>query len=653
MVQYYTLQEAAARLQVSVDQLKEMAKNGELRAFQDRGNMRFRSQEVDELARLRGLGSDPDLPLSDSAAGAKSPRPAAPAGTPDGGVFDFSLGSDDSEEVPIGQDLVPGPASTPTRGRKSPSPKSPGPRSGGPKSPAPASGDSDVRLVHDGGDLDFRIDESGAKSGPRSGAPKSGKSGPQGESQPDSGVRIVPLDQASDSDVKVVPDSSESSGLKSGARPKAPSDSDVRLEGSAVKPPPKSDAFITEEIDLDAEAARAAAESKTRGPRRGQQTMVGKGPAPDQPEPAPGPPSKGPKSSGVSKPGKEPVKAKPDTSSDFELTPGASEPLGLSDEIPLLKGDDEVDLGGLTGAKGGSGINLQEPADSGISLEQGGSDEIEFELSLDSGSTPKPGQAEGASSEEASSEEERDSSSDFELSLDSSSEADVPAADSDSEFELSLDADSGEAAAADSDSEFELTLDQSGGASPADSDSSSDEKDIFETDFEVPALDEESGSEAVALEESDTDLEGSSDFDLALHEGDAPSEEETGSQVVALEDEGADESAETVARPRPKAGGRRAAAALAEEEGELQDDVEGDLADEEAAPAMAAAPAAPADWGIAAPVGALLTFVVLFLVSLMSFELVQSMWGYHTGGPVSGPVVRFFAGMLDKDVAKE
>src|SRR5262249_58444476 len=89
------------------------------------------------------------------------------------------------------------------------------------------------------------------------------------------------------------------------------------------------------------------------------------------------------------------------------------------------------------------------------------------------------------------------------------------------------------------------------------------EGDIFETDFEVPALDDESGSEAVALDEGDTDLE-SSDFDLALDEGDAGSAEESGSQVVALEDEAeVDEAAETVQRPRKKAA-RQPAAARAE-----------------------------------------------------------------------------------------
>ena len=55
MVQYYTLEEAARILGTTPDELKLLARRGELRPFQDRGTLRFRTQEIDELARMLGL----------------------------------------------------------------------------------------------------------------------------------------------------------------------------------------------------------------------------------------------------------------------------------------------------------------------------------------------------------------------------------------------------------------------------------------------------------------------------------------------------------------------------------------------------------------------------------------------------------------------
>ena len=67
-------------------------------------------------------------------------------------------------------------------------------------------------------------------------------------------------------------------------------------------------------------------------------------------------------------------------------------------------------------------------------------------------------------------------------------------------------------------SEFELNLDDE--LTPAEDETSafgekSSKDDIFETDFEIPALEEDSASEIVSLAENDSELE-SSDFDLAL-----------------------------------------------------------------------------------------------------------------------------------------
>lgn len=156
----------------------------------------------------------------------------------------------------------------------------------------------------------------------------------------------------------------------------------------------------------------------------------------------------------------------------------------------------------------------------------------------------------------------------------------------------------------------------------------------------MPALDEESGSEAVALEETDTDRE-SSDFDLTL------GEEESGSQVVALEDEEADEGAATVAR------GARGRRALDEEDlGDLEVAEDLEEEDEEVAPRrVAAAAAAPASWGPVPFAFLAPTAIVLFLAGLMSFELLHGMWGYRQGNKASGPIIKKVAELFGEKVA--
>jgi excisionase family DNA binding protein len=713
MVQYYTLQEAAAKLRLSVDALKEMAKNGELRAFQDRGSLRFRAQEVDELARLRGMSSEPELQLGDALP--EPPRPTKPVTPPappkpEPSVFDFTLGTEDSDEVALGQDLTP--SSSKDVGKKSGPPKTP-PKSGGMaksptpkpisgmKSPQPSASDSDVRLVSDGTGLDFQVEldrgsrvEQDPPSSHRSGSSR--KSGKGKTEQADSGVRIVPLDQASDSDVKMVPDPAGSGvpPVPKAKRGTTPSDSDIRIEPGSSGVKKREDSLVTEEIDLDAESRKAdesgqSSRTNKGGGPKSKRTQIGSGgqspfelSGPEATHHGP-PPSKAGKS-GV----RPPVSKKPDTSSEFELTPAgkssvvkpgsptgskpggptgskpgsptgskppSAKPPVSQDVPPVLMGDEDVNLGELTGAGGGSGINLRDPADSGISLEQGGSDEMEFELSLDSGKTPQP-------SPVAPAPKDGTSSNEFELSLDEGSSSDSDS-DSESEFELSLDVPEGSsvkvegASDSDSDSEFELTLDEAGGLAPveeSESDSGEENKDIFETDFEVPALDEGSDSEAVALEEGESELESSSDFELDLNE-EAPSGDasNTGSQVVALDDGGeADEGAETVAKPRRRAGG-----ALAEaEEGEagLDEDLEGDLEEEPETEAETVyVPAPAAEWGILPAIFLIPTAIVLFLAMLMTFEMVQGLWGFHRGTGVTGPVTNSIARMFVNELPKE
>lgn len=60
---YLSLEETAARLSVSRDQLIRMRENGDIRGFADRGTWKFRQEDVDEFARTRQADSDPDVQM--------------------------------------------------------------------------------------------------------------------------------------------------------------------------------------------------------------------------------------------------------------------------------------------------------------------------------------------------------------------------------------------------------------------------------------------------------------------------------------------------------------------------------------------------------------------------------------------------------------
>lgn len=690
MAHYYTLDEAANALKIPPTKLKEMAKKGEIRAFQDRGNLRFRATEIDEMARAKGLGSDPELQLGESIplsegpvtprAGNKGPKPSDAIE-----VFDFTLPTEDGSKIPLA-------GNTPPVEKKDSSPDSSARRKAGPrpstlKAPPPmVSSDSDVRLVAEGSDLDFHIADEPTLA-PKSPAPSprgsdpshargSSKSKLQPPSKKDSVVRLEPPGKKdNDSDVKLVGEQSPGSSARLTRSSKKPSDSDIRIDQSDMPLPSpsgrKTREVITEEIDLDAEFKKAEdAAKKGKSPTGSSGRSASGKLAPKLPTSSPFELSEDDleleKPAKTPAPSKKPAEDDDSSSEEFTLAPlptddssTESAPLEAgSDEVPLMMGDDEVSLGELTGAAGGSGINLQLPADSGISLEQGGSDEIEFELSLDpsdenkalsakSGGAKPGGKTTLGKGKPAEAEEP----SEFELSLEEGSDSDSESG-SDSEFELTLDGEESVEVALDkpsdsgseSDSEFELTLDEGGGleaAEEAGGIAGEEEKDIFETDFEVPALEEEeSGSEVAALE-SDTDVE-TSDFDLSSGGGDA----DTGSQVVDLEDEEADAGAATVRKPM------RAGKAALDDEAEVEEDAE-ELLDEDEDDGRpvrrVSVEAAPPEWGVLPALVLIPCVLVLFVVGLMGFELIQGMWGYHRGSKFPGMIIDPIARQFDFD----
>jgi len=722
MVQgYYTLQEAADNLEMSVDELKQMAQKGKIRSFQDRGTLRFRIQDIQELGRTRGTASDPELVLGDSSLAppksAQTPSsgkrkapasPKSPAKAPD--VFAFDL----EDSVDLGSDVV-----LPKSGTKSKATPKSAKRPG--SSPMPSAGsDSDVRLVADGSDVTFSVQKgSGAKIAdsdvkiapdplkpktaihpPSSGSKR--KSQPAADSAPkskpipagsgakpitpkpgsgqlpiDSGVRLVPL---SDSDVKLL-GSSDDVPLGGDGTQSSATDSNVRLEKVKLPPADSGEGMIlTEEINLDEEIRKQqerekAGEKKTSKLKpKSELKFPTSSPFElsdsdlEMPSELKGKPSE-----------RKPTKALPqqDDSSDFELESQSPVEDGSSDFDLLphkdngvhLEGDssdfslelsestegvlDDERSGELTNST--SGISLDNPVDQGISLEDGASDD--FDLSLEVEDTPRPSKSRPVEDSGSDFElgthktprpgkhvEVEDSASDFDLSLES--DLAVPSAQDDSSFDLNLDGD------ASGDSEFEMTLDDSGNIAIDDEPApqvkakkgkknKGEEEDIFETDFEVPALDE-SDDATIA----DSELE-SSEFDLALDDSELAPEEESGSQVVALDEE----------EPETLVDGEGDVvvddAEVEEESSDFADfdqdvEVEGEEAGTRPKGKVRVETVVqekliePAEWGVMPVVFMLPCVIIMFIVALLGYEMVQTTTTLKPAGPFTVAVADWF-----------
>ena len=292
-----------------------------------------------------------------------------------------------------------------------------------------------------------------------------------------------------------------------------------------------------------------------------------------------------------------------DSSSEFELSLDSS-----NDSLELeITGDssEEVDLGGLGLAPdrpGLSGLNLGKPVDSGLSLEKRGPKTGPLGLA------GKPG--------------DMDSADDFELSLDID--------DSDAEIRGPRSAVMSSTGPA-SDSEFELTLDEDSGVAEAiagELQAEADNKDIFETDFEVRSLDD-SDSELVSAGDVN------SDFDLDVAEMDATEEgDESGSQVLLVDDEDAEPIFDEDERPKKRP--RNVRDAFGDEDleegasasGALRGVRGGEDDDYRTSPAQVVV-ATPAKWGALPTIVLGLTLPLMLVGTLMSYENLRGMWGYH------------------------
>lgn len=110
MSHLYSLEEAAAKLNMSVDALREMAKKRTIRSFQDKGTLRFKSEDIEAILSKpkEDLPSDSDEfqldlpPTPQSSIPAETPEPLdAPLNLDlDLGSEDFTLPMDDAPSTP-------------------------------------------------------------------------------------------------------------------------------------------------------------------------------------------------------------------------------------------------------------------------------------------------------------------------------------------------------------------------------------------------------------------------------------------------------------------------------------------------------------------------------------------------------------------------
>lgn len=426
---------------------------------------------------------------------------------------------------------------------------------------------------------------------------------PKSKPKPGSSKNLKSKEQAlflsdDSDDIFALPSSDSGVGKK-----KSKGDSDVRLDMTPSKKDPKAKE-ATEEITLEIEppSGKNSGKSSARlmNPSSGRLTPPASAKIP------------GAASS-----------SSDDGSSEFELSLDSD-----SDSFELQLGNDsseEVPLGGEPTKTGGgaSGINLGKPSDSGVSLERKGkkkkpveddSDSLDFDLTLDSTGGPKSRPIPSTRMEEGS-------------------------------------------------SEFELTLEDSDGSASMNALAAQEQgnRDIFETDFELPSEADDSGSEVLPVDSSDTDLENS-DFDLAISDADAPSEEDSASEVVMMDDEvdfvDSDEG-DSVLTADIEDEDKPVSSQVRRRGLKSGDDDEDDLATVAGRRSRAmddtptrTAPTAPPKWGILPLVMLVPTFIIAFLGLLLTLEIVRGMAGYQapnsTSSPLANSVAELFGGKAKK-----
>lgn len=567
--EFYSLEEAAARLSIPPERLRQMAQRKEIRSYLDRGTLRFRVSDVEEMRRRSGLEASPEsgprtprpsVPLADQ--GPRTPKPTSATGTggretlpPSLDVVPFEVGTEAGAAVDLASLFAQGP-------------RTPG-------------SDSDVRLVADGSDINLVVMPPEADNPPS--RPSSGKRKPESQVRVDGGPPVVeaPRPRLSQLDVRPVD-----------------SDSDVRLID--VESPPQIAALVSTRHD-----SRIRLEPDHRS----------------------------------------------DIKADSRLQADSRSPEGSDSTLQLEINLDEQ-LQSAEPQRSRVSDSSEEQAAAGMLADEGEGTEFEgqgseFELHLDEEETALTSEHEEPATfaiqdeaREVSHSPAADSSSNQPLTLDV---GDATATEELS-FDLSLDEEATEVTprpesakrTSDSDSEFELSVEDS------------------EAEADTAMLGAQGGRAGPSLQEADTELEETSDFNLQLVDDEEAGAESSApdTEVVIEEDVSDDQQTQLVeqidnvadldlVQPSDLDFEQPGSSEIVEEEVAV-------VAEEEAAaPTVRYVELAPADWGVWALVHVPTTLILVF-VGLLMFELMRSVLYYHEPDMMGGQIFEMLSGLFRK-----
>lgn len=198
---YLTLEEAAQHLSIPKEELMRLREKGEIRGFADRGNWKFKWEDVETLLRRKQADSDPETPIFAGGASDSDVRLVS-----DSGIISDSgarLGQDDSDsDIRISAEAEDSDSDVKLIDT------------------AEDDSDSDVKMVEDDSDSDVKMVGDDSDSDVKIVA------------DPDSDITLAPQGKGdTDSDVKLVGDDS-GSDISLAPGPADRTDSDIRLVGS-------------------------------------------------------------------------------------------------------------------------------------------------------------------------------------------------------------------------------------------------------------------------------------------------------------------------------------------------------------------------------------------------------------------------------------